>query len=576
MFLVILQNSSLVENLAWTLLHSVWQIGFAAILLFLVLRFISRSNANLRYFVSVSALTFALILPIGTFFYVSQLSFQTSDKQMISANTSDRILQKQFENLEEYSLTGKVVSDTTNIKTTSSVNAWQDNLTTTFSTLSPFLVAFWLIGILLFSLRFIGGFWQLHLYKTRQVSELNLEWQVRFAELCGKLNVNQCVEILQSNLVTSPMVIGWLKPVILIPASVFLQMDIRQLETIIAHELLHIKRFDYLINFAQSFIEILFFYHPCIWWISTKIRQERECACDDAVLQTLENAQFTYANALANLEAFRLTAKQNKPQLKVAANGGKLMNRIERIVNKEKTKKSRFQNSLWSASLASMLILAFLVTVFWANSSLDVKQIMKFKSNNQKKIAVGFIIASSNSIFEDETKPDETIPLLAKKLNQYEIPAIGFVQGFKVYNKDSKNYPADYYKLIPPKTTSVRAWRDAGFEVGIGSYSNLKFSETNFEDYVADAKKNIELVKPILSENNRQLRYFSYQFPNTENNFESKIQFEQWLAGQNLRSVPITFDNLDFFSRIYDVSKKLDNPEAAMRSKKNISSIWKS
>ncbi len=168
-----------------------------------------------------------------------------------------------------------------------------------------------MIGILLFSLRFIGGFWQLHLYKTKEISELTLDWQVRFAELCGKLKLNQCVEILQSNLVASPMVIGWLKPVILIPASVFLQMDIRQLETIIAHELMHIKRFDFLINFAQSVVEILFFYHPCVWWISSKIRQERECACDDAVLNTLENAQFTYAKALAKLEKFRQRTKQN-------------------------------------------------------------------------------------------------------------------------------------------------------------------------------------------------------------------------------------------------------------------------
>ncbi len=560
MFLEILQNSALVENLAWTLLHSVWQIGFVSILLFLTLRFISRSKANLRYFVAVFALSLALLLPVGTF--ISQFSFQTSNQQIISANTFKQTQQKQFENLEEYSLNGKLVSDTKNIKTTNAVGTWQNSLEQTFSAYSPILVAFWLIGILLFSLRFAGGFWQLHKYKTKEISEPNLQWQVRFTELLGKLNLNQSVEFLQSNLVGSPMVIGWLKPVVLVPASCFLQMNPSQLETVIAHELLHIKRFDYPVNFIQSFVEILFFYHPCVWWISAKIRQERECACDDAVLQMLENARFTYANALANLEAYRLTAKQNEPQLNVAANGGKLMNRIERIIKKEKTKRSGFQNSLWSASLASMLILAFFVTVFWASSSSNVKQKLGWTLSNQKKIAVGFKIASSNMISEKDKNSAGITTFLVEKLKQNNIPAVGFLQVSKFYDKDFKGSGSDFYKLLPPQTASVKVWRDAGFEVGIGSYSNLKFSDTDFDDYAADAKKNIELVKPILSENKQELVYFSYQFPNTGNNFESKIQFEKWLTEQHLRSVPNTFDNLEVFSNVYDLAISLENPKA--------------
>ncbi|MGI8669698.1 MAG: M56 family metallopeptidase [Aridibacter sp.] len=556
MILEIFRNSSLVENLAWTLLHSVWQIGFVAILLFLALRFISKSNANLRYFVSVFALSLALLLPVGTF--ISQFSFQTNNKQIILAKPSNQIQQKQFENAEEYLLDGKLVSDTKDIKTTSSTNPWQNSFEQTFSAYSSFLVAFWLIGMLLFSLRFIGGFWQLHRYKTKEVSELTLDWQVRFAELCGKLNLNQCVDILQSNLVTSPMVIGWLKPVILVPASVFLQMDIRQLETIIAHELLHIKRFDFLVNFAQSVVEILFFYHPCVWWIATKIRQERECACDDAVLNTLENAQFTYANALANLESFRSTAKQNEPQILVAANGGKLMNRIERIVKKEKTKKSRFQNSLWSASLASMLILAFLVTVFWANNSLNVKQKLGWSSMNKKKIAVGIVVDPLKLKLKNDENSNENSTLLIGKLQQHQIPAVAFIQSSKVYNPDYVNYPnTNYYKVIPPKASLVRIWRDAGFEVGVSNLSNLNTYKTDSDEYISDLEKNFEVVKPTLAETNQELRYFSYSFLNTGQDIESKVRFEQWLTEKNLQFVPYTFANPDsIFSGLYSIADK--------------------
>lgn len=569
MFLEILQNSSLIQNLAWTLLHSVWQIALVAVLLFSALSFTSKASANLRYLFAISALILALLLPVGTFFYVSKLPFYTSNKQVITNKSFETILQAELENSEIYSADKKLISDVQNTGTVNSIGTWRNSLERNFSTYSPVLVAFWLIGMLLYSLRLFGGFWQLHRYKTQEVFSVNDEWQNRFVEICENLKIRQRVKLLKSNLVESPMVIGWIKPVILVPASVFLQMDIRQLETIITHELLHIKRFDYLVNFAQSLIEILFFYHPCIWWISTKIRQERECACDDAVLQTLENAQFTYANALANLEAFRLTAKQNKPQLNVAANGGKLMNRIERIVKKEKTKKSRFQNSLWSASLASMLILAFLVTVFWANNSLNVKQKLGWTSTNQKKIAIGFKIGSSNRLLEKDRTTAEITNILAEKLKQEKIPAVGFVEGSKFYNKDFNGSGDDFYKLLPPQIASVKIWRDAGLEVGIGSYSDLKFQETTFDDYVADAKKNIELVKPILSENNRQLRYFNYQFSKTGNNFESKNQFEQWLAEQKLRSVPTTFDNLEVFSNLYKMAEELDEPEASRKIKQD-------
>ncbi len=582
MFLEILQNSSLIESLAWTLLHSVWQICFVTILLFSALRFIPKVNANLRYLVAVFALSLALILPVGTF--LSQFSFQASNDQIVSSKTSNQIQPKQFENSQGYLSDGKVISTTKATTTVDNATTWQSSLNKTFRTYSPILVAFWLIGILLFSLRFAGGFWQLHLYKTRQVSELNLEWQVKFAELCGKLNINQCVDILQSNLVFTPMVIGWIKPVILIPASIILQMNPSQLETIIAHELMHIKRFDYFINFAQSFIEILFFYHPCVWWISTKIRQERECACDDAVLQTLENAQFTYANALANLEVIRSSANQNKLQLNVAANGGKLMNRIERIVKKETKNKNRFQNSLWSASLASMLILAFFATVFWAGSSSNVKQKLGLTSINKKKIAVGFVANPTKyALIRDEKNSnknsDEISTLLVKKLQQQKIPATVFVQGITGVNPDyiqelERNYKKDptgnvetdyyndYYKVVPPQASLVKIWRDAGFEVGVGSLSNLNYYETDFDEYVADVEKNIQIVKPILNETNQQLRYFTYPSLNTGNSIESKVQFEQWLMEKNLQFVPFTFSNSDsLHSTLYAMADRFDDSE---------------
>ncbi len=381
MLLEIFGNSMLVENLARTLLHSVWQIGLIGFCLFLVLRLTTRSNANLRYMLSVSALSFCLILPVSTFFYFSQFSFYTGKNQIVSAETNKNILREQTQTADEYFADEKVVANSAKTETAISVNGWQNTFNRFFSDYSPIVVAFWFLGILLFSMRLFGGFRKLHELKTKEISDADFKWQIKFTRLCEKLKITQNVRLLKSDLVESPMVIGWLKPVILVPASVFWQIDTKQLETILAHELMHIRRFDFPVNFAQSFVEILFFYHPCVWWISKEIRRERECACDDAVLQILDNAKFTYANALANLEELR---EKNNPQLQVAANGGNLMNRIKRILEKDKTRESfENQNSLWPASLASsLLILAFMLTLFCCLLNKPLTNMFNFLQTN--------------------------------------------------------------------------------------------------------------------------------------------------------------------------------------------------
>jgi len=94
------------------------------------------------------------------------------------------------------------------------------------------------------------------------------EWQRRFRRLCKLLRIDRNVRLLQSTFLKTPIAVGLIKPLIIVPASVFLQMDPRQLECIIAHELIHIRRYDCLINILQSVVEIAFFYHPAVWWIS--------------------------------------------------------------------------------------------------------------------------------------------------------------------------------------------------------------------------------------------------------------------------------------------------------------------
>ncbi|MCY7375855.1 MAG: polysaccharide deacetylase family protein [Pyrinomonadaceae bacterium] len=421
------------------------------------------------------------------------------------------------------------------------------------------MVGFWILGVLISAFRLTGGIWQLRIYKTRQISEPNEDWQAKFADLCERLKIKQTVKLVQSKIVETPMVIGWLKPIVLVPASVFLWMNAGELETILAHELFHIRRRDYLVNFIQSFIEILFFYHPLAWWISANIRRERECACDDAVVKMPENSNIIYANALANLEEFRRSAKQTtSPVLVAAVNGGKLMKRIERIINKNKNAGTgKFQNSLWSASLVFGLISAFVFALFSAMQQSPVNAQSKLSDNKNRKMAVGFVSIPPVDRMENPPKDaDATARLLIEKLKSNKVPAIGFVQGAMI---------SDGEKLYPVRAEIDRTWRDAGFEIGIGGYKHIWFYDTPLADYIANAEKNEQITKKILAEKNLPLKYFSYPFLNTGRTTEDKNQFENWLNARGLKSVKYTFDNSEWlYSFAYDMARK-DNDINTMK-----------
>jgi beta-lactamase regulating signal transducer with metallopeptidase domain len=333
----ILTDSKLVENVGWTLVHSVWQIVLIAFILYLVLRIFSKVSANLRYLFAVVALSFVLILTVVTFVQLTNDPFQSqpsgkifnsekSDKQKNEAKSAESFTPSADSAL----LTSNSTNENIYFSIANSQKYFEQNLTSAL----PIVVLLWMIGVGIFTFRLCGGVWQLHKYKTREISLASSDWQKRFSALCENLRISQTVKLLQSNRIETPIVAGWLKPLIIVPTSVFLQMNPQQLETILAHELIHIRRYDNLVNFAQSSIEILFFYHPCVWWISAVIRREREFACDDAVTAMFENPHIVYASALANLEEIRRLTREKTPSFLMAASGGKLMQRINRILEK--------------------------------------------------------------------------------------------------------------------------------------------------------------------------------------------------------------------------------------------------
>jgi peptidoglycan/xylan/chitin deacetylase (PgdA/CDA1 family) len=336
------------------------------------------------------------------------------------------------------------------------------------------------------------------------------------------------------------------------PAALFLQVTPRELETIIAHELIHIRRYDPLVNIGQCVIESVLFYHPAVWWISAQVRREREFAADAAVMEIFEDSHVTYARALANLEEIRLQTNQQTPRYATAANGGNFMQRIQRIL-KINTEAS-MANSAWTAGLAFLLTSAFLLAIFLFSSS-DL--VNGQERPGTKKLAIGFVsIPPLDRTANAPKDADATARLLIHELKDHKVPATGFLQGGMI---------SDGEKFFPVRRAIARMWIDAGFELGLGGFKHLQLYNTPVDDYIANLEKNERVAKQLLGEMGFPPRYFSYPFLNTGKTVEDKAKVEAWLASRGYTSVKYTIDNQEsMYSYAYDMARN-DNDVNTMK-----------
>ena len=192
----------------------------------------------------------------------------------------------------------------------------------------PWLTPFWLAGILVFAFAQIVAWLAIGRLRQRGVCCAPERWQQQLSHLRQRLGLSRPVVLLESCLAEVPMVVGHIRPVILMPIGVFTGLPVAHVEAILLHELAHIRRHDYLVNVVQRAVECLLFYHPAVWWISRVIRNERENCCDDVVVAMSGNAR-DYALALTTLEETRWSGRE--PAL--AASGGTLMKRIHRLLD---------------------------------------------------------------------------------------------------------------------------------------------------------------------------------------------------------------------------------------------------
>ena len=542
-------QAALVERLGWTLIHSLWQIGLVSVVLLGLRAVCANSSANVRYAIAVAALSLSLAAPVATFISLDSSAVSGISAQPWLSSVSSGMR-------DAHSSRGAVdppaVADEASGASTTAggrVDQLRDALPMTM----PVAVGLWLIGVAFFSFRMLGGWWQIRRYKTRHTDAVDDAWQQKLAELCKKVGLTRNVKMITSQIVSAPIAVGLIRPVIIVPASAFMHISPAQLETILAHEVIHIRRLDPLVSFMQGFVETVLFYHPCVWWMSAVIRREREFAADAGVLELFGGSHVVYASALAELEEIRQLAGHGLPAAASAANGGNLMQRIERILQKN-TEVNRVWPA-WSAGAALVLISAVLLTVFSFSTQNFVNAQDTKRAN--RKLAIGFVSIPPVDRSGDAPRDSmATAKILIEVMKQHRVPAIGFVNGSQI---------SDGNKLFPVRAEIVRMWRDEGFEIGVGGYKHIWFNETPYDDYVANAEKNISIVRPLLEEKGQQVRYFSYPFLNTGKSVDERDRFQSWLRKRGIETVQYTMDNSEWmYSFAYDTAR-FDNDVNTMR-----------
>lgn len=314
--------ADVIASVGWTLVHFLWQgalIGCASAVLLMLLR---NAKPQLRYLVACAGLFLCLAWP------ATELALRLLDG---SGSGGDAMVL-----FAAGLVAGSPVDD-----------SWGALLA---DQLTP-IVATWAVCALAMALRMAAGL--LWIGRAAANEGVDPAWQARVERMAVQFGIDRSVRLRIVERLGSPVTAGWWRPVVLVPAALVSGMPPHLLEALLAHELAHVKRHDYLVNLGQNVVETLFFYHPAVWWISGRIRVEREQIADDFAARQLGEPR-RLALALSELEKLQFSTHH----LAQAANGGDLMSRIKRLIRPDT------QALNWKAAIPVLGLAAMSAAVF--------------------------------------------------------------------------------------------------------------------------------------------------------------------------------------------------------------------
>jgi len=340
-------SDRLVRALCDTLMHSLWQGVLLAAFAGLTVICTRKASSALRYNLLVSALILFSVGALATF-VVQYLKTGNA----LAAQPVD-----QPSYIVRMATTGPFTQPAT---TAAPQPAFTDRVTGWLNDHHNTIVLVWFLIICARSLQLGLGLYGTYRLKRVRVSAVKDLWPERMRQLAAALGIRQTIALLESGLAKAPMMIGHLKPVILIPVGLLAALSPAEVEAILIHELAHIKRRDYLVNLLQNLTEIIFFFNPAVLWISTLIRTERENCCDDLVLAR-DNNKATYIRALVSCDEYQSSVAPYA----MAFPGGRntLLHRVRRLVSNRNHSLNLFEKTVLTICLvgAGLFVTAFSV-----------------------------------------------------------------------------------------------------------------------------------------------------------------------------------------------------------------------
>jgi beta-lactamase regulating signal transducer with metallopeptidase domain len=339
--------ASRVERIGWLLIHSLWQFALVALVVVVLLRILRRSSAAVRYGVCLTGLLAVAIAPAVTWTLLPTTAPPLSDAADNDPFAAGDIAAHRDEVGDAPSNTmpgtvastlgagspssaAPVVSPSVEVVATPMVASWSMQIRRHVSPWLGELVTVWCLGVLLFALRPLGSWYLVHRLRSVGVSPVSQPVLAAFDRAMQRIGVQRPVRVLGSSLARVPMVVGYVRPVILLPLRVVTGLSSYEVEAILAHELAHIRRHDYAVNLLQILIETVCFYHPAVWWLSSRLRHERECCCDELAVRAIGNRQ-AYGRAMLTLEELR----GSPTVLSLSATHGSLLERIRRLAGEQ-------------------------------------------------------------------------------------------------------------------------------------------------------------------------------------------------------------------------------------------------
>ena len=311
----------------WVLIHFVWQGAVVALAAALVLHLCRHRSASTRYAIACGALTMMIACAAATAAVTTPpASGSEPTRKVVPATLHSRV----------DVLLPIEISD--GPRSAAASNAAR------VEALLPWIVSTWSLGVLLLLARAGAGWWRVRRLHKLALATMSSSWQATGNRIASRLGLARVIRIVALPHVDVPLVVGCLRPIVVLPIAALTQLNAAQVEAILAHELAHVRRHDYLVNLMQTLAETLLFYHPAVWWLSARIRDEREHCCDDVAVAVCGDP-VSYAAALTELEAWR----SGELTLAAAATGGSLLNRVRRILRVEISDDSR--TSSWTIAL---------------------------------------------------------------------------------------------------------------------------------------------------------------------------------------------------------------------------------